>query len=180
MIEWNVVGHGHHLAAWAAIISGAIVLLSMKGTRWHRRWGRLYIGSMVAMNLSALTIYRLFGVFGVFHYFAIASLLTIAAALATVRLRRPKGKWVEAHASLMTWSYIGLIAAAASEATTRVPAVGKWVRDAAGTLNLFGGDFGLIVGATSVLVALVGGLFVAFLLPRALAPYTARRARRAQ
>lgn len=177
MSEWNVIGHGHHIAAWIAIFSGAIVLLSRKGTRWHRRWGWIYIGSMVAMNLSALMIYRLFGVFGVFHYFAIASLLTVGAALATVRMRKPKGAWVEAHANLMAWSYIGLVAAAASEATTRVPQVATWVRHVAETLNLFGGDFGFIVGATSLLVALMGGVFVALLMPRALAPYRSRGAR---
>lgn len=172
MGEWNVIGHGHHVSAWMALTSGAIVLLSQKGTRWHKRWGWLYLASMIAMNLSALLIYRLFGGFGVFHVMAICSLLTLFAALIPVRTRRPKHHWAKAHATLITWSYIGLVAAAASEITTRIPAVGSRVREAAANLGLSGVDFGLIVGFTSLLVAVLGGILVALFLPRTLAGMT--------
>ncbi|MES2898241.1 MAG: DUF2306 domain-containing protein [Pseudomonadota bacterium] len=169
MSEWNAPGHGHHLAAWLALVSGAVVLLGRKGTRGHRRWGWLYLLSMTAMNLSSLAIYRLFGGFGVFHVLAICSLLTLLAAIVPVRTRKPARNWARAHATLITWSYVGLVAAAASELMTRIPALGTWVRAGTGKLGLSGVDFGLIVGSTSVLVAVLGGILVAALLPRALA-----------
>lgn len=169
-----MIGHGHHLSAWLALASGAVVLFSRKGTRWHKRWGWTYFISMVLMNLTALFIYRLSGSFGVFHYFALGSLGTLVAALLPVRTRRTKANWVKAHANLMAWSYVGLVAAAASEVTTRLPVVESTIRQIAEKFGWSGADFGLVVGFTSCVIAMSGGVLIARYLPRSLAHFAIR------
>ncbi len=112
--------------ALAALGSGLVVVLRPKGTAPHRHVGRIYAASMIGLNGTALMIYRLFGGFGPFHVFALISLVTVAGGLVPVIRRRPRGRWVEHHAYWMTWSYVGLLAAAVSEITTRVPSSPFW------------------------------------------------------
>jgi uncharacterized membrane protein len=92
----------------------------------HRRIGWVYVGSMIAMNGTALVIYRLFGGFGPFHVAALLSLATVIAGLVPVMRRRPVGGWLERHYTFMAYSYVGLLAAAASEIGTRMPRAGFW------------------------------------------------------
>lgn len=128
----NVLGLTHTAAAVAALGAGAAVLLTRKGTRRHRQIGWTYVASMLLLNVTALFIYRLLGHFGPFHVFAIFSLLTVAAGTAAaVRARRARtnrnsvqrARALEHHYQWMTWSYVGLAAAAVSETATRMPAL---------------------------------------------------------
>jgi uncharacterized membrane protein len=64
------IGLAHLIIALLAIVFGTLVILSRKGTRKHKWLGRAYSGSMVAVNVSALLIYELFGGFGLFHWMA--------------------------------------------------------------------------------------------------------------
>src|SRR5687767_4870288 len=73
---------------------------------------------MAVLNISALMIYRLFGGFGPFHAFAVVSLVTVGLGVATA-VRRRDADWVERHYMWVTYSYVGLLAAAASEISTR-------------------------------------------------------------
>ena len=114
-MDW--IGLFHFYTALLAIAAGAIVVFRRKGTRFHKWTGRVYFAAMLALNISALTIYDLFGGFGPFHGAAIFSLLTVMAGV-IVAWRRRKG-WLEAHAYWMCWSYAGLLAAAVSESATR-------------------------------------------------------------
>lgn len=136
----DVLGVGHLAAAIAAMSAGAVVLLSRKGTRWHRRWGWLYVGSMLAINATALMIYDLFGGFGPFHAAALVSLGTVAMGMVPVRQRAPRGRWLPMHAYWMSGSYVGLLAAFVSESATRY----------------FDYDFGNTVIAATVVVSGVG------------------------
>ena len=133
----NVLGWIHVACALAALGSGAAVLLRRKGTRGHRRLGWVYVASMLALNGTALMIYRLFGGFGPFHAAAIASLVTVVVGIVPAVRRRP-ANWVEHHYRWMTWSYVGLWAAAASEVTTRMPVFHFWWAVLAGTLAVLG------------------------------------------
>jgi hypothetical protein len=90
----------------------------------HRRVGVLYGVSMLLLNLTALSIYDLFGRFGVFHWLALVSLATVIAGVLHVWLRRPAGSWLELHARAMSWSYAGLLAAFFAEIGARLPGVG--------------------------------------------------------
>jgi uncharacterized membrane protein len=131
------LGLFHTICALLALASGAAVLLRRKGTRSHRRLGWLYVASMLALNGTALMIYRLFGGFGPFHVAAVASLVTVAAGTVTAYRRRP-ANWVERHYAWMTWSYVGLWAAAVAEVGTRVPGFQFWWAVMGGTFAVLG------------------------------------------
>ena len=118
------LGQFHFATALTALASGAWVLFRPKGTRKHRRAGWLYAGSMLVLNVSALSIYRLTGTFGPFHVAALISLATLAAGIISARRRRHGGRgWLEGHYFFMTYSYLGLVAAAVAETATRWPAI---------------------------------------------------------
>lgn len=172
-----LIGVFHLAAAILAIASGAaVLLLTRKGGRRHRQLGWFYVGSMAAVNVTALLIYKLFGGFGPFHVAALVSLVTVGAGTLvamTARRRRlardAKGRehFVEAHYWWMTFSYVGLIAAFASEVITRHP----------GTRNALGGpgiNFALAVGAATFLVVGVGATLIRARASASLAPHRAR------
>jgi uncharacterized membrane protein len=116
----TILGMVHLAAALLALVSGAVVLLRPKGTGAHRRTGWVYVGAMLATNLTALGIYRLFGRVGPFHVAAVLSLATTLVGVAATRRRGTTPRWVARHYFWMTYSYVGLVAAAASETATRL------------------------------------------------------------
>ncbi len=156
------LGLFHFGTAILAIGAGAVVLLLRpKGTRLHRQIGLVYVGAMLALNISALGIYRLIGTFGPFHAAAIISLISVllgwrsARQAKAARLARDpvlRGKIIDGHYFWMTWSYVGLLAAFASEAITRHPAFHI----------LLGGPqaFGLAVGVATLVVVGVGAVWI--------------------
>lgn len=135
----SFVGLIHLVASCLALVAGAVVLLRRKGTRFHRRLGYAYVGSMVALNVTALMIYRLFGGFGPFHVAALVSLATVVPAVVAARRRRPG--WLARHYYWMTFSYVGLLAAGASEVATRLPDAPFWGAVAASSIAV------ILVGA---------------------------------
>jgi uncharacterized membrane protein len=116
------VGIVHTALGAAALACGLAVVLRPKGTRWHRAVGWAYVASMAGLCATSFLIYRLFGGFGPFHWAAVAGAATLAAGLVPVRWRR-RGAWRERHAYLMSYSYLGLLAATVAEIVTRVPGV---------------------------------------------------------
>ena len=123
---YSVLSDLHIGAAVLAIIAGTAVVMRRKGTWTHRMVGYVYVAAMLALNISALAIFRRTGSFGPFHYAAVFSLVTVLAGFGAVWMHRPAARWVELHLELMAWSYIGLLAAAASEAAVRIPAAPFW------------------------------------------------------
>lgn len=143
----DVLGGLHVLAAELALACGSAVAVAPKGTAWHRRMGRAYVTAMVVLNLTALAIYDLSGRPNPFHFFAVVSLVSIALGWRAARRRGPS--WRPAHANWMLWSYVGLLAAAASELAVRVPgAFGSWR------------TFAIVVGAASFAVCAVGAVLI--------------------
>ena len=138
----DALGWTHTVFGVVALIAGTAVVLMQKGTRIHRTLGHIYFNSMLALNISALFIYNLFGQFGPFHWLALISLVIMMAGFIPVMLRRPEKRWVEYHAGFISGSYVGLVAAFAAEITSRLP----------GTED----SFGLVVGVTSAVVNIVG------------------------
>jgi uncharacterized membrane protein len=140
----NVLGLTHLAFALSAIAAGGAVVALPKGTPLHRRIGWVYVSCMVGLNATALMIYRLFGGFGPFHVAALLSLATIVAGVFAVLRRRPKRNWLDHHAYWMSWSYVGLLAAAASEVTTRVPDTPFWWMVFAATFVVIGAGMWVI------------------------------------
>jgi uncharacterized membrane protein len=138
----STLGLIHLVFASIALVAGTVVILIRKGTRWHRTLGHFYLTCMIGLNVTALFIYKKFGIFGPFHWMAVASLLTLLVGMVPVLTRRPKGSWLELHAGFISGSYVGLVAAAGAEVTSRIP----------GTEELFG----LIVGITTALIIGIG------------------------
>jgi uncharacterized membrane protein len=154
----DLLGTTHLWAALLAMLAGAVVLMSRKGTQWHRRWGWLYVAAMATVIATALLIYDLFGTFGPFHVAALISVVTVTMGLLPALRRRPKGRWVSLHASWMSGSYVGLIAAATSEIATRYL---DW-------------SFGATVIAASTVVTVVGVVSILALVPGAIRRMAAR------
>ncbi len=146
----NILGTAHWLSALLALTVGAVVVLSQKGTRAHRRLGWIYLVAMIWLNATALLIYDLFGGFGPFHWMALASLLTLAGGYVAARRRR-RG-WIRMHGELMGWSYVGLVAAAVAEGVSRLP----------------GAPFAASVIVSSLAVIGLGGLALRARLPAAI------------
>jgi uncharacterized membrane protein len=150
----STLGWIHTIFGLVALAAGTAVILLPKATRWHRTLGHVYLTNMVALNATALFIYRLYGRFGPFHWMALGSLLTLIAGIVPVLTRRPKGRWLERHAAFINGSYVGLVAATAAEIASRLP----------GTESLFGP----VVAATSALVIAIGAYLIHRYLPRSL------------
>jgi uncharacterized membrane protein len=172
----SALGTVHLVFALVALAAGAGVLRLPKGTRWHRTLGHLYLGGMVGLDVTALFIYRLTGGFGLFHAFALFSLFTVGMAMWAVLARRPRGGWIESHATWMTWSYVGLVAAAVSETATRILMPILAPRLGPGALAAFW----TLVGVATLAVVLAGSRVIKRRLPAAIAatPDAMRRERR--
>ena len=112
----HLLGAIHVGSAFAALISGALVLSMKKGTRTHRKMGYAYFINMLAVNVSALLIYELFQRFGPFHVLALFSLASVLAGLAPAWKRSPG--WEARHARFVTGSCVGLCAAAVAETSS--------------------------------------------------------------
>jgi len=119
----STIGIIHTSFAVLALTAGLAIFVIAKGTTLHRIIGYVYVVSMLVLNLTALTIHRLFDGFGPFHAFALASLLTLAAGFVPVYTKKPKNSWLDLHYEFILWSYVGLIAAGASEFLTRAPVI---------------------------------------------------------
>lgn len=125
-MNYPLISQLHIATAIVAIVTGLVMLLQVKGTRLHRRFGYLYVASMVTLNVSSFLIFELTGDFSPFHVAAFLSLATVIAGFLPVYRRRPVDGWLEMHFQFMAWSYIGLLAAAASEIAVRIPESPFW------------------------------------------------------
>jgi uncharacterized membrane protein len=131
-------GYFHTSAAMAALLFGAFVFPMIKGTRLHKLLGYLYAAALLTTNVTAFGLYHLTGHFGMFHIAAIVSFLTLLAALIPVISRRPRKSWLSLHYKYTSWSYVGLLAAAVSEASVRLPHAPFWPAVAFGSAIFFG------------------------------------------
>jgi uncharacterized membrane protein len=131
----------HLVSACAALILGTWILAARKATKAHKRIGYGYVTSMVVLNVTSFSIYRLFHGFGPFHIAAIISSVTLIAGMVPVVIRS-RG-WLQLHMSFMYYSVVGLYAAFVSEVVTRIPGV----------------NFGMMVGVGTSLVMFLGVYF---------------------
>lgn len=121
------LGTLHVVAAGAALVLGLVVLVRRKGDAAHVRLGRLYVGVMLAVSFPVLFVHDATGRPGPFHALAVVSLLTTALGWLSAR-RRPRSRpGVGAHATLMAWSFAGVLTAGLAQvANQRWPQESPW------------------------------------------------------
>lgn len=103
---------------------------------------------MIGLNISALTIYQLFGYFRPFHVFALFSLATVFAGFIPAYRKKPKDTWVEYHYEFMNWSVVGLYAAFWSETFTRFFSFSGMT------------DFWVLIAAATIITVVIGAYFI--------------------
>ncbi len=108
----------HIAMGLVALALGTIIVFGRKGTKRHVLIGRGFALAMLALNLSAFGIHRLYA-FGPFHVAAVFSLGTLVAGY-WPSWRRHEG-WRDDHAYYMSWCYVGLLTGTAGEIFSRVP-----------------------------------------------------------
>ena len=141
------LGWLHVSAAALALVTGALVFASRKGTRRHVLLGRVYGIGMLLVNVPALLLYEESGSLGPFHVLALISLATLTLGLVPLMLGHRGSVHIARHGLFMSWSYVGLVAAGLAQ-------LGN---------GLYGGVAVLIV---SLVVVAVGGVTIHLLGPR--------------
>jgi uncharacterized membrane protein len=113
-------GNVHFLLALFSLLSGPVLLLRRKAGLFHRLLGATYVVSMLAVNISALTMFQLGGV-NLFHLFALISLASLLSGMVCISqaIRTRKLGWFEGHAHFMIWNYYGLVMAGAAQILSR-------------------------------------------------------------
>ncbi|SFR52047.1 Predicted membrane protein [Robiginitalea myxolifaciens] len=146
----DFTGWIHTLAALVALVSGSLILAKTKGTRWHRRTGRVYGIAMLTVCATSFMIYRLHNSFGILHFFALVSTITLILGMLPLYRKGVKNAIVR-HLAWMYWSVIGLYSAFIAEILTRVPRL-------VGIDTNFGMFYG-IVGLSAGLVGFIGAYY---------------------
>lgn len=115
------IGGIHSFTAVLALLFGTIVISSKKGTKRHKKIGYAYVASMLILNISAFPLNGLFGGIGWFHLFILMSLPYVLIGLYFPIFRRNDINWKVRHLEMMSYSYVGLLAAFVAELFVRVP-----------------------------------------------------------
>ncbi|MBY5991306.1 DUF2306 domain-containing protein [Ferrimonas balearica] len=104
------MGQIHFYCAVSALLLGPWILWRPKGTQSHRWLGRLWVGLMLVSNLTALSLVTVHGL-TLFTLLALYSLVSVLAAFVLV-WRKPIPHWRVWHYYLMSYGYLGVLAAA--------------------------------------------------------------------
>jgi uncharacterized membrane protein len=140
-LDLSPLGWAHSLVCLCALALGPAAFLQLKGSAPHIALGRAYLVSMLAVNASALGIYRRH-MFWFPHWFALAALAFLALAFLAVRLKRPRRTWIHLHLTSMLASYYVLVGGGVNEVYLRVGAL----------RGLAAATHGAIIGATHMIV----------------------------
>jgi uncharacterized membrane protein len=121
------IGGLHVASACAGLCVGLMVLLRGKGGAWHVVLGRLFLPSMVLLNVPVLLLYEDSGRPGPFHVLAVVSLVTTTLVWPFLRGRLRGRRAIAGHASFMTWSWIGAATAGLARLGNRqLPEQSPW------------------------------------------------------
>ena len=109
----------HTVLAMLGIVVGLVQLVRPKGGSIHRALGYAFVYAMLIADGTAMLVFQFTGRFNILHIGAIVNLLCIVLAIVPV-LRSPRrSNWKNQHYYWMSWSYVGLLAAAATELVVR-------------------------------------------------------------
>ena len=115
----TLVGAIHTVLAILGIVVGLVQLLRPKRGAGHRARGYAFVYAMLIADGTAKLIYQFTGTFNIFHIGAIVNLVWIVLGIVPV-LRSPRpANWKNQHYYFIAWSYVSLLAAAATELVVR-------------------------------------------------------------
>lgn len=115
----TLIGAIHTVLAATGIVTGLIQLLRAKGGPVHRALGYAFVYAMLIADGAAMLVFQFTGRFNILHIGALANLACIILAIVPM-LRSPRPvNWKLQHYYWISWSYAGLLAAAATELVVR-------------------------------------------------------------
>ena len=120
----TLAGAIHTVLAMSGIVVGLVQLLRPKRGVGHRARGYAFVYAMLIADGTAMLVFQFTGRFNILHVGAIVNLVSVVIAIVPL-LRSPRpANWKYQHYYGMAWSYVGLLAAAATELVVRV---GPWM-----------------------------------------------------
>jgi uncharacterized membrane protein len=140
MFDLTMPGAIHSVLACFGIAAGVVQFLRHKGDSLHRAFGYGYVYAMLIGDGTAMLIYQFTGKLNILHLGAITNMTCIAIGMLPV-LRNPRrGRWRLTHYYWISWSYVGLLAAAATELIVRTAPFSSrgsvWAATAVTTLSV--------------------------------------------
>jgi uncharacterized membrane protein len=125
----------HTVLALSGIVVGLIQLLRPKRGAGHRARGYAFVYAMLIADGAAMLIFQFTGKFNILHAGAMVNLVCVVLGVVPV-LRSPRpANWKTQHYYFIAWSYVGLLAAAATELVVRTVHLGT--RGQAWTVTAF-------------------------------------------
>jgi uncharacterized membrane protein len=126
MAALTIAGAIHATLALFAIGAGALQLWRRKGDSAHRAIGYAYVYALLVADGAAMLIWQFTGALNILHFGVLANLICIAVGMSVV-LKDPRPpRWRVTHYMWMSWSYVGVLAAAATELSIRTVTTGRW------------------------------------------------------
>ena len=147
----------HTVLALFGIAVGALQLLRTKGGAIHHALGYAYVYAMLVADGAAMLIYRFTGQFNVFHAGAIVNFVLIVFAMVPLLQSPRPANWKLRHYYRISWSYVGLIAAAVTELIVR-------------TVRLTHEQGWAVSGGATVMVTAIGYVLIERFRPRSETP----------
>ena len=114
----------HTVTSVLALVAGFPIFFSTKGTRFHKRWGKVYVASMLSLCISSfwLTDTTPFTEgFDVFHVMALVSLASLAGGVIPLFFKHRSAGWWQMHYFFILYSYVGLVLALGSHFFVYMP-----------------------------------------------------------
>jgi uncharacterized membrane protein len=140
MFHLTTAGAIHTTLAAAAIILGIIQFLRRKGDSVHRAAGYAYVYALLIGDGAAMLVYQFTGKLNILHFGVITNLVCIAIGMWPVLHNPRRPGWRKTHYYWISWSYVGVLAAAATELVVRTAPLGgrgqTWVATAIVTLGV--------------------------------------------
>ena len=115
MMNLTSAGTLHSVLAVFCIVVGLLQLLRPKRGAGHRARGYAFVYAMLVADAAAMLIYRFTGQFNFFHAAAIVNFVYIVLAIVPLLQSPRPANWQLRHYYFIAWSYVALIAAAATE-----------------------------------------------------------------
>lgn len=115
MMNLTSAGTLHSVLAVFCIVVGLLQLLRPKRGAGHRARGYAFVYAMLVADAAAMLIYRFTGQFNFFHAAAIVNFVYIVLAIVPLLQSPRPANWRLRHYYFIAWSYVALIAAAATE-----------------------------------------------------------------